>query len=397
MIRLQLKNFLLLFLCIVKYVFYGKANNSVRNPKKVLIIQMAKLGDMVCITPMFRAVKMRYPNCKVYVLGDKINQELLAHSPDVDKYIVFQRGLFLKTAGMIKKEKIDFGCLTGPSPESLALLYLSGISSIAAPFIKGGFCPHETRSYAILRTFVLNTPHTMGQYAAREYLRLLEPIGIHDTDTRKHLACSRGAEIRIKNFFQENKISSEKNLIAGIFPSTGHKVKLWPPRRFARVADYLYKKYDAKIIIVGGKADKKEVDEMIRALAPETKVINTLNFFSVDELKALIARMSLFISVDTGPIYIAEAFGVPTVNIVGPMDEKEQPARGTFNRIVKVERKSPAIHVMNNKVYDAREAARQVNEISVAMVTKEIDDLFHATPRTIGNFQRGERQSADIP
>ena len=42
----------------------------------------------------------------------------------------------------------------------------------------------------------------------------------------------------------------------------------------------------------------------------------------------------LFISVDTGPIYIAEAFNVPTVDIVGPVDENVQPPADLFTEML---------------------------------------------------------------
>ena len=85
---------------------------------------------------------------------------------------------------------------------------------------------------------------------------------------------------------------------------------------------------------------------MAEFLNPETQFVNTDGLFSLDELKALIQRLSLFISVDTGPIYIAEAFDVPTIDIIGPMDENEQPPRGEKTQDSKIgkQRKAGAAH-----------------------------------------------------
>ena len=115
---------------------------------------------------------------------------------------------------------------------------------------------------------------------------------------------------------------------------------------------------------------------MISFLDKDTKVFNTLNMFNIDELKALVSRMSIFISVDTGPIYIAEAFDVATIDIVGPMDENEQPPRGDKHKIVKIlDRKKPELHIMNARDYDTKEALRQINEIEVEDVSKILDEL----------------------
>ena len=103
---------------------------------------------------------------------------------------------------------------------------------------------------------------------------------------------------------------------------------------------------------------------------------NAFNAFNVDELKAAISMMSLFISVDTGPIYIAEAFGIPTVDIVGPMNDEDQPPKGPKNRIVKAERRRPAITVLNTRNINIKEAYRQSKDISVKMVIDEVEKLI---------------------
>lgn len=372
----NIKKFILFVLCIIKYLFSGKANKKIKiSPKKVLIIQTAKLGDMVCTTPMFRAVKEKYLDCKVYVLGNKINKELLENNNDVDEYIVF--GDYLKMIKKIKKERFDFGCVTGPDFIGLSLLYLSNIPLISAPIIKNGFSPYETKMYKIIRNFVIKKEHRMGHYAPREYLRLLEPINIFTDDTKKYLKFSEKAEQKILNLLKNNDFDLGKDLIVGISPSAGNKIKQWPPKRFAEVAEYIYKKYSGKIIIIGGPNDQAEVGEMIKNMGNKIIFLNAQGALNIDELKAMISKLKIFISVDTGPIYIAEAFGVPTIDIVGPMDEREQPPIGERHKIVKSKnRLKPELHIMNARVYGKEEALRQINEISVNMVTTEFDDLI---------------------
>ncbi len=115
---------------------------------------------------------------------------------------------------------------------------------------------------------------------------------------------------------------------------------------------------------------------MIGFLNNQTKVINGNSLFYLDELKALIAKLNLFISVDTGPIYIAEAFNIPTVDIIGPMAENEQPPQGKLHKIVKIENRIPQLHIMNARLYDKQEARRQIEEISVEMVIEKFDNLY---------------------
>lgn len=353
----------------------GKAKKKIKDPKKIIVMQTAKLGDMVCATPMLRAIKEKYPQAKVFVIGNIINKELLAGNPDIDGYFVYKNN-FWKLLKVIRKEKIDFACDTNPNLFGLAILYLAGIPLIAVPIIENGFSPVETRLYKILRKLAVAVPHRMGNYAPREYLRLLEPIEVFSDDTKKHIYFSRQAEAKIEKFLAENNINMENDFLVGISPSVGNKIKEWDTRKFAQLADHISSQYNSVIVITGGSGDIERSKEMIKMLRPNTKFIDTTGLFNLDGLKALISKLSLFISVDTGPIYIAEAYGVPTIDIIGPMDENEQPPKGEKNRIVKLEkRKHPAIHIMNSSDYDYKEARRQIEEIMVDMVVKKLEEL----------------------
>ena len=347
---------------------------------------MAKLGDMVCTTPMFRAVKDKYPQAKIFVIGNSINKELLAGNPDVDKYLVWENN-FWQLIKELKKEKIDFACSTHPNFRGLALLYLAMVESIAVPIIKNGFSPVETRLYKLLRNFVVTAPHNMGNYVPKEYLRLLEPIGIFSENTKKNLYFTKQAKDTIAKFFREKSVDTEKDFIIGISPSVGNKIKEWDLNNFAKLADYISFRYHAKIVIIGGRNDTDRATEMAESLNPDTKFVNSAGLFSIDELKALISKLSLFISVDTGPVYVAEAFNVPTIDIIGPMDENEQPPRGELHKIVKLEaRVKPAIHIMNSSEYDYEEARRQIKGVSVDMVIKEAEFLI----KSMMSFKKNE-------
>ena len=371
----QARNLFLLLRCFLYFPLHGKANKKLGEPKKILVVQLAKLGDMVCTTPMFRVIKERYPSALVYVMGDAVNEELLAFNKDMDSYIVFKKDIS-EMIKVIHKERFDTAILTGPSPELLALLYLSGIPLIVSPKLTGGISPMNTISYRLLSRLVSTRTHKLGNYAPREYLKLLEVIDIFSDNTQKHLAYSKSGDEKVLDFYRKNGVNLEKDLVVGIFPSTGNKIKLWPSDRYAKVADWLWEMYNAKIILLGSDGDAEEVSGVLNSKKASTKVISAFNFFNIDELKAVISKMSIMISVDTGPIYIAEAFGVATVDIVGPVDEKDQPPVGDVHRVIVAPRKRPEMGVFNARVYNKIEARRQSEEITVDMVTKEIGDLI---------------------
>ena len=370
-LRILINNILLILRCFLFFIFYGKADKKAVSPKSVVIIQRAKLGDMIVTTSMFRVIKKVYPDCRVAVVGSAVNKQILEGNPDVDKYIVWEDDID-KMIGMVAPGNYDFGCMTSPNLHSLATLYLSGIKSISAPFITCGWSPYETKSYKLVRNFVIKKEHRMRQYVPREYLRLLEPIGIFTDDTNKYIYWTKEAEAKINEFIKN--INKHYSMLVGVLPGAGNKIKQWPAERFAAAADYLIEKYDAFILVIGNEGNRKEIDTMLANVKNQDN-IRDCSWPSIDELKALVSKLNMTVSVDTGPVFIAEASGVPTIDIAGSIHPHEMsPNDGKFHLLVMSEGE-PQIWTMNARLIDREKAREQIESITVSMVTEKIDEL----------------------
>jgi len=365
----------ILVLCFLRYVFCGKADIFQKSQKNFLIIPAGKLGDIICTTPIFRAIRKKYPDGKIFVYGNLLSRQILADAGLFDEFI--EREGFLSDLRKIRKINISFACVTGSGFLDLALIYLAGVFLISAPVINEKKYIQETRPYKVLAKFVVQKKFTPGKYMPRQYLALLGPVDIHSSNTKKHLGFSSSAEEKVKVFYEENGVDLSRDFLVGITPSAGNKIKEWSTERFAKLADHISRKHGAKIVVFGGKNETKRSEKMIRQIGKETFFVDSTGMFNIDELKAAISMLDVFVSSDTGPIYIAEAFGVATVDIVGPVDENDQPPVGEFHKIVKWEaRKKPAMNALNARNYDYDEAKKQVEKITVQMVAEKVDELI---------------------
>ncbi len=340
--------------------------------QNILLVQSGKLGDMVCTTPVFRAIKHAYPVATLSVAGFASNRAVLEGNVYVDEYLDLDEISVRKLKGM----NLDTAILLNPNREVLAKLLLARIRNVITPRIEGGFSPFATKLYRLLALFATETVHRFNHYAPREYLRALEPLGIFERDVSKELFFTKEAEKTIGKFFVEMGLGTEKKIV-GFIPSAGNKIKEWGAENFAALIDRISQVYDVSIVLLGGPADKELVEKTWDLIKNKKRVINPEIIFTVDELKALVSRLSLLIGVDTGPIYIAEAFGVPTVDIVGPMNEFEQPPMGDKHKSVYIkDRAGSAIHIMNARIYNVLEARRQVEEITPEMVFKVVETIL---------------------
>ncbi|MDB5244610.1 MAG: hypothetical protein JWN18_480 [Parcubacteria group bacterium] len=371
--RQRFINAVFLLKCAFEFLRRGRATQRIANPQTIVIVQFGKLGDMVCTTPMFHAVKVTYPNSRLIVVGDKVGGDLLAGNTDVDRYLVCGTDI-IPTLVELKNEHPDVGIAAGPSSRAFALLYLAGMPSVIAPYVIGAKSS-ESRFYRLMRRLAVTAPHTIGQYAPREYLRLLEPLGIVSENTEKHITYTAHAADAVTSLLENESVLGKR--LIGISASAGNKIKNWPTDRFAMVADYVAERYGAIIIVIGGPGDRRENEALVSQLSSRTRYLDTTNKLSIEELKALIARLDLFVSVDTGPIYIAEAFKVPTIDIVGPMDENEQPPRGDRHIVVVPPfKRTPELYIMSAGNYNWTEARRQAESITVEQVQEAVDTLL---------------------
>jgi ADP-heptose:LPS heptosyltransferase len=112
-------------------------------------------------------------------------------------------------------------------------------------------------------------------------------------------------------------------------------VKQWEPEKFGDVARRLAAKRDATIVLTGSKPDRSLVDS-IRKAVPAGQVVDVAGEIDLLLLAALLQRMDLLITGDTGPMHLATAVGTPVVAVFGPSDPRRYAPAGAADRIVRI-------------------------------------------------------------
>ncbi len=345
--------------------------------ENILVVPAGKLGDIVCTTPLLAAIRKHLPEAKIFLHdASGTSGDLLSGTNLVDEFVSLDS--FSAVRALVRKHGIDCALFAGFDVPSLRRLLLSGVRNIVTPFVKNGFCPQQTLSFRLMATITHRVEFRFGEYMPAERLKVLNPLGIFETDTTKHLFVEPAALADFKKLLAANGLGQDKKLV-GISLSAGNKIKEWPVERFVDVAKHIQKDYGFEIIILGGKTDldlSRDFERINRERSCGIRYFDATGKLDLGGLKAAISCLDFFVAVDTGPIYVAEALGIPTVDIVGPMDEREQPPRVPPSKVVvPAGRKEAQLHILNARIYNEVEARRQVEAISVAMVTDSIDSL----------------------
>jgi ADP-heptose:LPS heptosyltransferase len=113
-------------------------------------------------------------------------------------------------------------------------------------------------------------------------------------------------------------LASAKPPLIGLHFGARERTKRWPLERFAAAGAALLSRYDGTLVILGASEDQ----QLARSLA-ETVNGSSLNLagcMSLGTLGAVIARLALLITNDSGPAHIAYALRTPTITIFGGTD-----------------------------------------------------------------------------
>ncbi len=120
--------------------------------------------------------------------------------------------------------------------------------------------------------------------------------------------------------------------LIGIHPGAKHPSRRWEPARFAAVADALTIRYGARTVITGGPDEVDIAWAVARAMRFPATVLAGQS--TIGGLAALIDRLDLYVSNDTGPAHIACALGTPTVVVFGPADLRRWQPVGANTRVI---------------------------------------------------------------
>ncbi|MBK7766701.1 MAG: glycosyltransferase family 9 protein, partial [Sulfuritalea sp.] len=151
------------------------------------------------------------------------------------------------------------------------------------------------------------------------YLALLERMGVVGGCVDKEAFAVAGAEARVDAVLG---LSREPMLI-GIGVSSANRLKALGSVKIEAIAgQLLLAQPGARIVLVGSHEDSAQAALMVRAL-PHGSVITACGALSLAELPALLKRLALFVGVDSGITYMADAVGTPVVSVAGPCNMLE--------------------------------------------------------------------------
>lgn len=312
----QLKNlFIKKSLLFAPKIGLGPKKYAEGQRNRFLIISTTGIGDTLWGTPAIRALKTGYPQSYIGVLTNRQGAEILAENPFLDKIFIFEKGLKSVISwpwllASLRRGNFHTAFIFHSSDRLIwPLCYLAG------PAERVGF-RGENKGLDFLLTRAVSPP--AGVHGVEKRIYLIQQIDPNICLNNYHLELylNESDRERIKKFLRAQGIKMSQPLI-GLHPGAQKAFKCWPWERFAEVGLNLQQRHQAIILITG---DEKE-QEIARKIAREIpQALAVAGIFSLRETAALIERLALYITNDTGPMHISFALGIPTIALFAATD-----------------------------------------------------------------------------
>lgn len=284
-------------------------------PRRIVAFVPNWVGDAVMFTPALRAIHARFPEAELALLARRAPAAALTPNPWTDRVLI-DDGSVRSSAARLRAEPFDLAVL-GPNSFRSAWTARRGGVRRRVGYARGGrgwLLTDGLKPSRYERGSLAVTP------ALEYYLGLAAHLGCDVSDRRMELSVSPADSAATANVLSAAGIDRSRPVVllnpgASFGPS-----KLYPPARFAAVADALAERRGAQIV-VNAAPDERRIALAVEGAMKRPVLVNLARHDnSLGLLKAMVAASDLMITNDTGPRHFAAALGVPVVTIFGSTD-----------------------------------------------------------------------------
>ena len=296
--------------------------------KRILVINVNWLGDVIFSSPVFKALKETYPDAHISCMAVPRVKDVLESIPQIDEIILYdEKGRHwnplakLKFILELRRKHFDSAFLLHRSWTRALLIYCAGIP------VRVGY---DEKKRGWFLTHKVNYPD-VPVHRSDYYLNIIESYGIPINDRQCRLNVSDEAKNDIEKILKLNNIDKNQYLII-LNPGGNWDLKRWPLENFSRLIRGLVGSSEVKIVISGAQKDiilAKELNSMAFK-----NVIHLTGQTSLKQLMALMKRANLTISADSGPLHLANSVGCDVIGVYGPTRPEITGPRGSGRKYI---------------------------------------------------------------
>jgi ADP-heptose:LPS heptosyltransferase len=321
--------------------------------REILVLKFLGLGSILQATPLFQALKKRFPDAKLTLLTFKSNHGLHDLGLGVDRVVTVDtsnpwRFLTSNLKALWQLRRTRFDVLVN-------LEFFATYAALWTALVKkrfalgfGGFANY--RNY-FFHDFISYDAAVHVQEKFMGFARRLGYAGPTPPLARLYVEFPASAVAEIER--REGFALGTNDFCILVNINTGEMAphRRWPAEHFQAVVDNLLERPGVRCLLIGGPADRAAVDAFHAGLSRPERVVNLAGRISLRELVALMELGDLYLGNDSGPLHFASCVGLPVLAVFGPESpEVYGPPRTPRNSVLyRGEPCGPCLNVYTDK------------------------------------------------
>jgi len=340
---------------------------------RILVTRTDRIGDLVLTTPLFKALREKFPKAWIVALVFLEHREIVQDNPYLDEVILYdkkgsEKGLWGQClfSQKLRRKKFDVVIHAHGTNRMHFAAWLAGIPR------RIGYA--RRAAWALTHAHPYNKKE--GQKQEAEYLfELLEPLGVvPPREVETFFPVSDRAARSFENLLLFHKVPRGLPWIV-LNPSASDVTKMWLAERFAALVTKLGTDRPFVFFAIGTAKDRTLIEKLKQNTS--VPVFDLSGRLTLGMLGVLLKKTSLLISNDSGPVHIATAVGTPVVSIFGRYEPGLGPCR--WRPI------GERVRVVSKDVASIPEDERKftyIDEIPVEDVLNAAQELLYPFPKT---------------
>ncbi len=293
-------------------------------PQRILVIRRDNIGDLVCTTPIFAALRHRFPDAWIGALVNHYGHSVLNGNPDIDEVFSYRKAKH-RSAGesvirtywerwrmlqALRKLAIDCVVLASPGYQKSA----ERLAKLVRPKHILGF-DHGSG----IPDLKVSVEAGTGVHQVLNAFRVLRPLGIDGPPPSPRIFPDAANVSGCRAGYQ-----GWANTVIGIHISAREFDRRWPDASFKALIENLLSRGNITVVLTWAPGDglRKEFpgDDMSAARLSDSIDHTGLFPCPTETLTDLISSLSLchlVVCSDGGPVHLAAALGKSVVALFG--------------------------------------------------------------------------------
>ena len=295
-----------------KYIRSGRQIKDQRNSiKKILIIKLRGLGDVVLATPVIKNIKKFMPGVSISMLTFNFCKPVLENNPHLESLYGLSgeadKGELSQLVSQLSRKNFDL----------ILNLHARNFSSKLGYKIKARW--RINRGYLIREKYSdVMVDHAPDKSSIEQDLDCLRAIGLDPKDKNPEIFITSKENEWAESFMAEQKIDSSRKLI--IIHTSSYKDwnNNWGLERFVILSRQLIHDHGHQVLSCFPEKEQSAAKLFLNQVKMASVYVGPLR-----ESMALISKADLMIDNTSGQSHISSALNIPTLVLTGPGDYKK--------------------------------------------------------------------------